>query len=112
MSTSLIVLLPAVLLGIVGMLCFVGCFLDATGLASTPFTAYTGTTVLPNPAIIAYWPLKETTDTDSAVELISGNNGRYIDPTTTPTIYPWPSYSIPDGANPDVLSAAGPGDIT
>jgi hypothetical protein len=111
MSTSLIVLLPAVLLGIVGLFCFVGCRLDTIGIEGPPFTAYTGTTILPNPAIIAYWPLKETTDTNPAIELISGNNGKYIDPNTAPTIYPWPSYSIPDGANPDVLSAAGPGDI-
>ena len=116
MSTSLIVLLPAVLLGIVGSLCFVGCALDTTGSGvgtNPPFTAYTGTTILPNPAIIAYWPLKETNDTDPAVELISGNNGKYIDPNTVEasTIYPWPSYSIPNGANPDVLSAAGPGTI-
>jgi hypothetical protein len=118
MSTSLIVVLPAVLLGIVGLLCFVGCALSTGGLGGgtdtpPPFTAYTATTILPNPTIMAYWPLKEAKDTDPAVELISGNNGKYIDPNTVEvsTIYPWPSYSIPNGANPDVLSDAAPGKI-
>ena len=116
MSTSVIVLIPAVLLGLVGVLCFVGCGLDTRGSqvgVDTSFTAYSGTTILPNPAIIAYWPLKEAKDTDPAAELVSGNNGKYVDPNTVEasTIYPWPSYSIPNGAAPDVLSAAGPGDI-
>ncbi len=111
MSASLIVLVPVILLGIVGTLCFVGCILETEGLPSTAFTTYTGTTILPNPAIIAYWPLKEAADTDPAIELISGNNGNYIDTNTAPSLYPWPAYSIPNGANPDVLSAAAPGTI-
>ena len=114
MSTSLIVLIPVILLGIVGLLCFVGCGLNTHGTGvgtDTSFTSYTGTTVLLNPAIIAYWPLKEAADTLPAVELISGSNGNYIDTNTAPALYPWPAYSIPNGANPDVLSAAAPGTI-
>jgi hypothetical protein len=112
MSASLIVLIPIILLGIVGMLCFTGCGLDSHGTAQ-PFFSYTPTTVLNNPAVIAYWPLKEAKDTDPASELISGNTGNYIDQNTAPpsTIYPWPSYSVPNGANPDVLSADAPGTI-
>jgi hypothetical protein len=112
MSTSLIILIPVILLGIVGMLCFVGCILDTTGLPSTPFTSYTGITILANsPNCIAYWPLKEAADTTPASELISNNTGNYIDPNTAPALYPWPDFSIANGANPDVLSAAAPGTI-
>jgi hypothetical protein len=113
MSTSLIVLLPVILLGIVGMLCFVGCILPAYQ-AVPPFTGYTNITILANsPDCIAYWPLKEASDTVPASELISDNTGMYIDQNTakTDTVYPWPEYSVPNGANPDVLSAAAPGDI-
>ena len=59
MTMSLVVLLPLILLGIVGTLCFVGCGLSTGGL-ETPFTKYTSTTILLNPAIIAYWPLGRT----------------------------------------------------
>jgi hypothetical protein len=112
MSASLIILIPVILLGIVGLFCFVGCVLPEYGLGPS-YTAYTGKTVLPTSTIIAYWPLKEGKDTDEAIDLISGSNGKYIDPNTVEvdTIYPWPQYSIPNGANPDVLSAAAPGDI-
>ena len=112
MSMSLVVLLPLILLGIVGTLCFVGCAFSTTGIGGPPFTSYTGITVLANsPNCIAYWPLKEAADTDAASELISNNTGNYIDPNTAPMLYPWPSYSIPNGANPNVLSAAAPGTI-
>jgi hypothetical protein len=111
MSTSLIVVLPAVLLGIVGLLCFVGCILDTSGLPGTPFTAYTNNTVA-NMLCIGYWPLKEKMDTDDVSELISDNRGKYIDPATRPALYPWPAYNVQSGAGPDVLSAAGAGMIT
>jgi hypothetical protein len=105
MSMSLAVLLPLILLGIVGMLCFVGCGLRTHG-TSEPFFNYTGVTVLLNPAIIAYWPLGEANDTDAAAELISGNTGNYIDLATTPSLYPWPAYSVQNPPGPDVQSAA------
>jgi hypothetical protein len=114
MSTSLIVLLPAVLLGIVGMLCFVGCGLDTRGTGvgtTTPFTAYTNNTVM-NMLVIGYWPLKEKLDTDDAVDMISQNNGKYKDLNTAPELYPWPAYSVPTGAGPDIQSAAGTGTIS
>jgi hypothetical protein len=112
MSTSLIVLIPVVLLGIVSTLCFVGCLLDS-GPFGSPFTEYTTKTILLNSRCIAYWPLKEIADSIPASELISNNTGAYIDPTTAKpdTIYPWPEYSVPNGANSDVLSAAAPGTI-
>jgi Concanavalin A-like lectin/glucanases superfamily len=109
---SLVVLLPVILLGIVGMLCFVGCVLHTHGL-SEPFTSYTKT-MRANSDCIAYWPLKDGSDAVAASELISDNKGRYIDQNTAMpgTVYPWPEYSVPNGANPDALSAAaGMGDI-
>ena len=112
MSASLIILIPVVLLGIVGLFCFAGCIFEPYETVP-PYTAYTGKTVLLTSSVIAYWPLKEAKDTDRAVELISSNDGNYIDPNTVEvgTIYPWPEYSIPNGANPDVLSAAAPGEF-
>jgi hypothetical protein len=110
MSMSLVVLLPLILLGIVGTLCFVGCRFDTSGL-QVPFTTYTGTTILLNPSIIAYWPLGEAKDTDPAAELISGNTGNYIDPNTAPALYPWPAFPLPNPPGPDVQSAAAPGTI-
>ena len=111
MSTSLIVLIPVILLGIVGMLCFVGCVLPEYRARAALHRIHRHDDTAES-AIIAYWPLKEAKDTDPAVELISGNNGNYIDPNTAAgTLYPWPDYSIPNGADPDVLSAAAPGQI-
>jgi hypothetical protein len=110
MSTSLILLIPVILLGIVGLFCFVGCILDTSGLPATPFSAYTNNTIA-NRLCIGYWPLKEKMDTDPAVDLISGNNGTYIDLNTMPSLYPWPPYSVSSGSGPDVLSAAGSGTI-
>jgi hypothetical protein len=116
MSTSLIVLIPVIMLGIVGMFCFVGCWLPVSGLPggpTPPFTSYTGTAIQ-NKNCIAYWPLKEGPHSVTAAELISQSDGNYIDQNTVPanTIYPWPQYPVPNGANPDVISAAAPGDIT
>jgi hypothetical protein len=112
MSTSLIVLIPVILLGIVGLFCFVGCVLDTSGLPGggeepPPFTEYSGMTVLPTNSLMAYWPLNETKDTAAAVDRKSASNGKYIDPNTAPpmTVYDWPQYNN----GPDVLSAAGAG---
>jgi hypothetical protein len=113
MSTSLIVLLPVILLGIIATLCFVGCIFPPYEVVP-PFTGYTNITILANsPDCIAYWPLKEASDTVPASELISNNTGMYVDPNTAKpdTVYPWPEYSVPNGDKPDVLSAAAPGDI-
>jgi hypothetical protein len=111
MSVSLVVLLPLILLGIVAMLCFVGCGLHTHGLLE-PFTTYTGTTILLNPACIAYWPLRDAADTVPAAELISDNKGNYIDPNTAPPmLYPWPPFTLPNPPGPDVQSAGAPGAI-
>jgi hypothetical protein len=105
MSASLIVLLPVILLGIVGLFCFVGCGLSTHGLL-TSFRDYSGTTVLGNPAIAAYWPLREASDSVPAADLAPNpDNGQYIDPSTLATIYPWPDYSIGNPPSPDIESA-------
>jgi hypothetical protein len=113
MSASLAVLLPVILLGIVGVLCFVGCGLDETGTGAPPFTKYSDTTVLANPAVVGYWPLSETGDSLPAVDRTPGpNNGQYKDPTTLPAIYPWPAVSVPfGGPATTVPSAAASGSI-
>jgi hypothetical protein len=106
MSASLMILIPVILLGIVGMLCFVGCILPVKGLGPD-FTSYTNT-MRANSDCIAYWPLKEDADTKPAAELISGSNGKYIDQTTVVppnTVYPWPQYNVANGPTM-VLSAA------
>lgn len=115
MSTSLIVLIPVVLLGIVGMLCFVGCILDTSGLPSTPVTNYSDGTVLLNKDCMGYWPLSETLDTVKAAELVHGLVGTYIDKNTAiaplPTPYPWPEFTVMSPAPlPDVKSAAAGND--
>ena len=109
MSASLVVLLPVILFGIVSLLCFVGCHLPTGGLPPA-FTQYSTTTVLGNPAVVAYWPLLEANDSLPAADLAPNPDpGQYIDPTILPDIYPWPAYSIPNPPGPDILSAAAPG---
>jgi Concanavalin A-like lectin/glucanases superfamily len=112
MSASLVVLLPFILFGIVSLLCFVGCVLNTHGLAPT-FTQYSTSTVLGNPAVVAYWPLNEANDTLPAADLApNADNGQYIDQTTLPAIYPWPAFNINNSPSPDIISAAAPGTIS
>jgi hypothetical protein len=112
MSASLVVLIPVVLLAIVVTLCFAGCGLDTQGIAAPAFTTYSGTTVLGNASVVAYWPLSEAADNVPAIDRTANpDNGQYIDPTTTPAIYPWPAFSVGNDPNPNVLSAAAPGSI-
>jgi hypothetical protein len=118
MSTSLIILIPVILLGIVGMLCFVGCTLPVEGLPSTPFTEYSGKTVLLNPAVMAYWPLndklKDTDNPAPALERVSNIASSYVDMATAmpPEIYPWPLFNdLPNPPGLPVNSAAAPGNI-
>lgn len=59
MSASLIILIPLVLVGLVGALCFVGCVLPTTGLAS-PLGPYQGDTILGENKIVALYPLNDT----------------------------------------------------
>jgi hypothetical protein len=109
MSASLIVLLPVILLGIVGLSCFVGCGFPTSG-ESPSFTGYSGV-VLGTPSIMAYWPLLEANDSLPAADLAPNPDpGQYIDPNTDPDIYPWPGYSIVNPPGPNVLSAPAPGD--
>jgi hypothetical protein len=111
MSASLVVLLPVILLGIVSLLCFVGCAFDTHGLPPA-FQQYSSVTVLGNPAVVAYWPLDETGDSLQAADLTPNpDNGQYIDQNTLPGIYPWPGYTIDNAPLPNILSAAAPGTV-
>jgi hypothetical protein len=113
MSVSLIVLLPVILLGTVVTFCFVGCVFHTGGLAGPAFTKYSDTTVLANPAVVAYWPLGESSDSLPAVDRTPiPDNGKYEDPITEPGIYPWTSFSATNPPGPDILSAAAPGSIS
>ena len=110
MSASLVVLLPVILLGIVTTLCFAGCGFSGPNLPV--FTTYSDTTVLANPSVVAYWPLGEAADNVPAVDRTANpDNGQYIDPATTPAIYPWPASTLEDPPGPSVQSAAAPGSI-
>jgi hypothetical protein len=115
MSTSLILLIPVVLLGIVGMLCFVGCTLPTEGLDS-PFHEYSDKTVLNTSGIMAYWPLndklKDTDNPAPALERQSNIPSSYIDMATAPELYPWLPFPVQNAGGPDVQSAdAGMGMI-
>jgi hypothetical protein len=115
MSTSLIILIPVIMLGIVGLLCFVGCGLPVSGLAS-PFDEYSEKTVLKNINIMAYWPLNDqhvkTDNPAPAIERQSKIPSNYIDMATAPDLYPWPGFPIQNPGGPDVKSAdAGFGTI-
>ncbi len=103
------ILIPVVMLGIVGMLCFVGCVLPVEGLAS-PFDEYSTKTVLGDTAVMAYWPLNDQhTSADNpapAVELKSKIPSSYIDMATAPDLYQWPPFTIQNPGSPDVKSAA------
>jgi hypothetical protein len=110
MSTSVVILMPVVLLAIVGLFCFVGCVIPEYTYVPD-FTEYTRKTVKGNQAVIAYWPLGEEQDSDPAAELIKGNTGKYIDPDTAKELYPWPEFPIKNPPGPDVLSAAAFGKI-
>jgi hypothetical protein len=115
MSTSLILSIPVILLGIVGMLCFVGCALATGGIPATPFSEYSDQTVLNNPAIMAYWPLNDQrmiTDSPApALERQSNIPSSYIDMATAPELYPWTDFTVQNSPDPDVLSAAAPGTV-
>src|SRR5947209_13799804 len=107
MSASLLILVPAGLLVIMALLCFAGC----TFSPLEAWTKYTDNTVLAIPAVVAYWPLGEASDSDPAVDRVAGHKGSYIDPATAPSLYPWPAYSVPSGSGPDIQSADAPGQI-
>jgi hypothetical protein len=109
MSASLLILVPAGLLAIMALLCFAGC--GFTGQALPPFTKYSDDTVLANPAVVAYWPLGEAADSNPAIDRFAGHDGSYVDPATTPSIYPWPAYSVASGSGPNIESADAPGAI-
>ena len=53
MSTTLFVLAPIGLLAIAWSVCFVGCFLDSSGVPGTPYSNI----ILGEAGLVAYWPL-------------------------------------------------------
>lgn len=71
MSASLIVLIPLVLLGLVGALCFVGCILQTGGIhvPPGPLGPYEGDTVLTESSVVALWPLNDATGSTKAADI-------------------------------------------
>jgi hypothetical protein len=115
MSMSLIVSIPVILLGIVGVFCFAGCVFHTEGLAS-PFSNYINGTVRGETSLMVCWPLndklKETDNPAPAIEIQSGIPSSYIDMATAPEIYPWLGTPVGNAPGPDVASAdAGNGSI-
>src|SRR5438034_86870 len=111
MSAPVIVFVPFGLFAIVALLCFVGCKFEH-GVLAPPFTQYSDTTVLADPAVVAYWPLGESDDGLLAADRTPNpNSGKYIDPATLPAIYPWPAVSLANPPNPNIESAAAPGTV-
>jgi Concanavalin A-like lectin/glucanases superfamily len=64
MSTSLIVLIPVVLLGLVTALCFVGCVFQTGGIG--PNLGPYGKAITSNTSLIAFWPLDDQVPTDNS----------------------------------------------
>jgi hypothetical protein len=117
MSASLIVLLPAALLGIVFVFCFAGCVLiyNYSGYKAA-FTQYSGQDVLNNASIVAYWPLNDTKpggEPEFAVDAVPlAANGTYTDANNTPPpFFPLQPFDVAIMPNVDVLSAAAPGNL-
>jgi hypothetical protein len=104
LSVPLLIFVPLGLLAIVALLGFVGCSFNPL----TEWTTYTDDTVLANPSVVAYWPLGEVADTDPAVDRVAGHNGNYVDATNSPSLFPWPAFSVPNPPGPDIQSAAAP----
>ncbi|HTG02777.1 MAG TPA: LamG domain-containing protein [Bradyrhizobium sp.] len=95
MSTTLFFLVPIGMLAIVWSLCFVGCFLQTSGLEA-PYS----NNILAEPSLVAYWPLSDfpnspppagapalppppqgSTSVGTAQDLSGNNhNGNYINP--------------------------------
>lgn len=77
MSASLIVLIPLMLLGVVGALCFVGCVLNTHGYGPN-LSAYESA-VFNNKNLIALWPLNDTAESLPTAACINNAqfNGSY-----------------------------------
>jgi len=116
MTEPLLIAIPFTLLALVSLLGFVGCagLLDIEDWrpqpSPEPFTDYTNTTILPHPALVAYWRLNETAVTDPAVDSKGGHDGNYVDSTTEPGLIPYPDN--PDAPGTLTLGVEGivPGD--
>lgn len=78
MSASLIALIPLVLLGLVGTLCFVGC-----GYPDFQFGTPYESTILATPNVVAYWPLDDDKGSAIAADIapkqapLTAFNGKY-----------------------------------
>lgn len=81
MSASLLALIPLVLLGLVGALCFVGCALQTGGIQVPPgpLGRYEGDTVLAEASVVALWPLNDPTGSTTAADIGPNKfNGTYV----------------------------------
>jgi len=102
MSASLIVLIPLVLLGLVGTLCFVGCFLD-----SGPYPSLFGpyqTAIINEPSLVAYWPLNDQPPSPLAIDAVTSPgqfNGTYTAPVTLGKAGIVPGDVAPSGGTPN-----------
>jgi Concanavalin A-like lectin/glucanases superfamily len=76
MSVSLIVIIPLVLVGLVGTLCFVGCVFPTGGL---PFKEgpYAGP-ILNDANLVAFWPLDDVPPSTTALATPTQFNGQYL----------------------------------
>lgn len=80
MSASLIFLIPLVLVGLVGALCFVGCVLPTSGLPF-PQGPYQGAIINDDPDCVGFWPLNEESVDQGALDAIANPgpfNGKYL----------------------------------
>lgn len=80
MSASLMVLIPIVLVGLVGTLCFVGCVFPTSGLPF-PQGPYQGAIINNDPNCVGFWPLNEESAAQGALDAISNPgpfNGSYL----------------------------------
>jgi hypothetical protein len=78
MDASFFVWLPAAVLVVVSLLCFVGCdTVFGLDLLTPPFTRYSDNTILAHPNLVAYWPLGEAPGATTAAEPKGGHSGTY-----------------------------------
>jgi hypothetical protein len=78
MSASLLVLIPVVLFGLVTTLCFVGCFLDTSGIqVPSDFGPYENA-INTTPKVVGCWPLNDMPPGVTAANIVNSSlNGTY-----------------------------------
>jgi hypothetical protein len=110
MSATLFFLIPVGLLAVTWSLCFVGCFLDTSGVPGTPYSNL----VLSETSLVGYWPLNDfpgatppppappptppqnTTSLGGAIDLSKGGHtGGYFIPPAYPSGATVPAIASP-----------------